>query len=103
MQVTDAHVSSFFSGRAAAGDAGPASKLRKRSLSNTLGAAFGLEGVIFDPHQNKGLGPAGAIFTASLADTNCWCNFSIFRLLVQTFYFRHLHVPLHQGPPRGHD
>mmetsp|Transcript_26850 Transcript_26850/g.46631 ORF Transcript_26850/g.46631 Transcript_26850/m.46631 type:complete len:449 (-) Transcript_26850:155-1501(-) len=36
-----------------------------RSLSNTLGAAFGLEGVIFDPHQNKGQGPAGAVFIAS--------------------------------------
>lgn len=37
-----------------------------RSLSNTLAAAFSLEGVIFDPHQNKGHGPTGANFTASM-------------------------------------
>lgn len=37
-----------------------------RSLSKTLGAALSLEGVIFDPHQNKGVGPAGASFIASI-------------------------------------
>ena len=38
-----------------------------KALGKTLGAAFGLEDVIFDPQPNKGTGPIGLKFTMASA------------------------------------